>query len=128
VVVPGWSAFLGRANKTWAGVLEPGEIRGTAIAFAWIVPVVPLLIVALVVGLGLQFSGASTGSSMLPWVAATLYALFALLMWRSHNRKAQLMVARRLGIDTGAAHKIDFRGRARFDRSVAEARAVRRAR
>jgi hypothetical protein len=124
VRIPGWSAFLGRADRTWAGSLEPKEIRSSAIAYAWIIPIVPLLVLSLIAGLVLQFNGASTAASALPWATAVLYSALALLMWRAHIRKAQRLVARRLGIDDKAARKIDFRGHEKFERSIAQARAA----
>lgn len=120
--VPGWSAFLGRANRTWAGLLEPLEIRNIAMAYAWVVPAIPLLLAALVAGLVMQLAGVSMAGSVIPWAVATLYSLLALLMWRLRNREARRLVARRLGIDTKAARTIDFRGYEKFERSLARAR------
>jgi membrane protein implicated in regulation of membrane protease activity len=104
--------------------LEPQEIRETAVAFAWLIPVPPANVAALAISLALQFTGTAIAPEIIPWLVAMLYSVLALFMFVRHSHTAQRSVARRLGIDAKVARKIDFRGYERFDRSIAAARSA----
>lgn len=101
--------------------MEPQEIRESAAAFAWLVPVVPADLAALVFGLTLQFTGTAIAPSLIPLLVVVLYTILAFLMFLRHSHAAQRLIAQRLGIDPKVARKIDFRGYERFDRSIAAA-------
>jgi hypothetical protein len=122
VRVPGWRALLARSGRTWAGILEPEEIRESMMAYAWTIPMFPITIAAMFVGFALQPGGIVTTMSILPMLAAVVYAVLGMSMFLLHHHKAQDLVARRLGLDPKAARKIDFRGYNKFDCSIAQAR------
>jgi hypothetical protein len=124
VRVPGWRAFLARTGRTWAGKLEFEEIRESTMAYAWIILIPPFSLVSVFVAFALQSGGMGTAASMLPWLAAFVYAVLGMPMFLLHLHKAQDLVAHRLGLDPKAARKIDFRGFDNFDRSIAQARAA----
>jgi len=124
VRVPGWRAFLARTGRTWAGILEPEEIREVTTAYAWVIPIPPFCIVSIFVGFALQSGGMATTTSILPILATTAYAVLGMSMFLLHHHKAQDLVAHRLGIDPKAVRKIDFRGYDKFDRSIAQTRAA----
>jgi len=121
MLVPGWSPWLARLSRTWAGRLEPHEIRETALAFAWLLPVVPVDLAALAISLALQSTGTAIAPAMIPWLVGALYSVLAVFVFLRHLRTAQRLVAGRLGIDAKAERKIDFRGYEKFDRSIAAA-------
>jgi hypothetical protein len=124
MLVPGWSPWLARLSRTWAGRLEPQETRETAVAFAWILLLGPVALAALAISLTLQSTGTATGPAMIPFLVATLYAVLAFSAFLRHLHAAQRLVAGRLGIGAKAERKIDFRGYENFDRSIAAARSA----
>lgn len=125
MLVPGWSPWLARLSRTWAGRLEPQEIRETAVAFAWLIPVLPANLAALAISLALQFTGTAIAPAMIPSLVSAIYSGLAVFMFLRHSHAAQRLVAGRLGIDAKAERKIDFRGYEKFDRSIAAARSAR---
>lgn len=122
--MPLFRAFLAGTSRTWAGTLEPDEIREAALAYAWVLLIGPCNIAGVGATLALQFAGVAMPAAILPWIAGVVYTGVAVFMWRRHVRHAQRLVAARLGLDPRMAHLIDFRGYEKFGKSVAAARSA----
>ncbi len=87
---------------------------------ALLAPIGPLIFVALVTALVLTL-GLGWGSSAL-WLALVplwAYSLPAMMIHSHHYRRAQQLVASRLGIPQHVARRIELRGTERFDASIA---------
>jgi len=117
--------FVGRASRTWEGVLELAEIQLVSRAYTWTVLIPVVAIVTVACAVALDFADVSQPVAVSPVLLLAAYAALALFMWRRNVRKAQQLLARRLGLNERAARRIDFRGVANFYRSVEEARAAR---
>lgn len=114
--------FLPRASKTWDGILESEEIRAACLAYSWSVSLIPVGGIALLAAFGVIIGGGSTIQSLIPVLAFLAYEVVAVVQWFRHYRRAQRLVAARLGLATRAARYLDFRGYARYEEGLQRAR------